>query len=250
MKPNAFTKLVATVAAFATLFSASDALANSLSRDRYEEQYETASPDLLRLEYDDWKGFNDLINKERKLMNAVDLPLVDLSKLRWQGGVNDVEVYFINEGAGYRNQLFYSTDGGETKEIIFDDISSPNSILRNSNGPLSLGQGVSLGNFVGDTFIEFFLKSNGANGGRNFFGFDPTENPDAFPHVLAYEIEDFILIGFEDLWNGGDKDYNDTVFVVRGVTDADAVDVPEPATAFALLGLVALGTARVRRDRN
>jgi hypothetical protein len=249
MKLNTLTGLVATAATtLATLFSASSAFANSLNYSQYEAQYQNSSSDLLRLDYDNWKTFNDLINKERKLTNAVDLPMVDLNKLRWQGGVNDVEVFFINEGAGYRNQLFYSTDSGATKEIIFDDISSPNSILKNSNGPLSLGQGVNLGNFAGDTFIEFFLKSNGKNGGQNFFGFDPTNNPDGFPHVLAYEIDDFIMIGFEDLWNGGDKDYNDTVFVVRGVTDDNVADVPEPATALALLGITALGTTRIRRS--
>ncbi|MEM9541531.1 MAG: DUF4114 domain-containing protein [Cyanobacteria bacterium P01_E01_bin.42] len=249
MKLNVLTGLFAAVTAIATAFPASDAMAYSISRDTYDTQYENASDDLMRLEYDQWKLFNDLVNTERNLMDAVDLPTVDLAQLRWDGGVNDVEVYFINEGAGYRNQLFYSTDDGETKEIIFDDISSPNSILRNSDGPLSLGQGVNLGNFQGDTFIEFFLKSNGRNGGQNFFGFDPADNPDNFPHVLAYAFEDFVLIGFEDLLNGGDKDYNDTVFVVRGVTDSP-VGVPEPATTVALLGIGALGMTRIRRSQS
>lgn len=247
MKLKVLSSLFAAATAVATLFSASNAMANSISRDRYDAQYENASDDLMNLEYDQWKIFNDLINKERKLMDAIDLPTVDLANLRWEGGAKDVEVYFINEGAGYRNQLFYSTDSGTTKEIIFDDVSSPNSILKNSNGPLSLGQGVNLGNFEGETYIEFFLKSNGKNGGQNFFGFDPTKNPDGFPHVLAYAIDDFVLIGFEDLWRGGDKDYNDTVFVVRGVTD-NLVEVPEPATAFALLGITALGMTRIRRS--
>ncbi|MBP0021080.1 MAG: DUF4114 domain-containing protein [Cyanobacteria bacterium SBLK] len=249
MKLNVLSGLLTAITAIATVFSASDAMANSVSRDTYDAQYESASDDFMHLEYDQWKLFNDLINKERNLMDAIDLPTVDLANLRWEGGVNDVEVYFINEGAGYRNQLFYSTDSGTTKEIIFDDISSPNSILRNSDGPLSLGQGVSLGDFEGETYIEFFLKSNGKNGGQNFFGFDPTENPDGFPHVLAYTIDDFVLIGFEDLWNGGDKDYNDTVFVVRGVTDSP-IPVPEPTTTLALLGITALGATRIRRSHS
>ncbi|WP_424094627.1 hypothetical protein [Moorena producens] len=44
-------------------------------------------------------------------------------------------------------------DGGKTKEIVFDDVSSPLSILPNHDGSLALGQGVNLGNFAGNTFI-------------------------------------------------------------------------------------------------
>ncbi|NES84377.1 MAG: hypothetical protein F6K10_24850 [Moorea sp. SIO2B7] len=95
------------------------------------------------------------------MINQEDLPEIDFNFLRWESGANDVEVFFINEGAGFRNQLFYSVDNGNSKEIVFDDVSSPLSILPNDDGLLALGQGVNLGNFVGDTFIEFFIKSDG-----------------------------------------------------------------------------------------
>ncbi|MDB9313850.1 DUF4114 domain-containing protein [Spirulina sp. CS-785/01] len=241
MKFKTFTGFIAVATAAATLFSVTGASAQSISQEKYDQQYEN-NADQLRLDYEDWKTFNDLINKERKLMDAIDLPKVDLSKLRWEGGVNDVEVYFINEGAGYRNQLFYSTDGGDNKTKIFDDLSSPNSILKNSDGPLSLGEGRDLGDFEGDTFIEFFLKSNGKNGGDHFFGFDSAENPDNFDHLIGYEMDDFVVLGFEDLWNGGDKDYNDTVFAVQGVTT-----VPEPAS---VLGILGVGGVMLLRRRN
>jgi len=217
-----------------------------VSQEKYDAQYAGDAGSLLHLSYDDWAKFNAVINIERKGLNVDDLPMVDLGALRWAGGVQDVEVYFINEGAGYRNQLYYSVDSGASKEVIFDDVSSPLSILSNSNGPLRLGQGESLGSFEGNTFIDFFLKTNGKNNPNNpFLGFDAAQNPDNLQHVLGYSFGDYVLLAFEDIIGGGDKDYNDTVFVVKGVTDQPA-SVPEPTTVLGVLGAGALLVLRRR----
>ncbi|NJO19569.1 MAG: DUF4114 domain-containing protein [Spirulinaceae cyanobacterium RM2_2_10] len=110
---------------------------------------------------------------------------------------------------------------------------------------MALGQGVSLGNFEGNTFIDFFLKSNGKNGGETFLGFDAAENPSGLQHILGYNFGEYVLLAFEDIINGGDKDYNDTVFVVKGVTD-EPESVPEPAAVLSLLGV---GAAMILRRR-
>ncbi len=250
MNSKRLTGLVASATVAATLAMSSTATAQ-VTETKYDAQYKDAPSDLLRLDYATWASFNALINNEQKGLAVGDLPELDLSLLRWAGGVQEVEVYFINEGAGYRNQLFYSVDGGETKDMIFGDVSSKLSILPNSDGPLRLGEGVSLGNFAGDTFLEFFVKSNGYNGGQHFLGFDPDKNPgksQGLQHVLGYGIGDFVILAFEDILGGGDKDYNDVVFAVRGVTVAapSPEPVPEPA---AIVGLLGAGVMLVLRRR-
>lgn len=238
--------LMALVATTASVLTAQSASAQ-VTQTKYDEQYTTAPSDLLRLDFQTWNMFNSVVNVERQKLSTLERPQADLSKLRWGGGVQDVEVFFINEGASYRNQLFYSVDGGTSKNMIFGDISSPLSILSNSNGPLKLGQGSSLGSFTGNTFIDFFVKSDGANGGQNYLGFDPDQNPGSskgLSHVIGYTFGDYLLLGFEDIIGGGDLDFNDVVFVVKGVTTS--ASVPEPSL---MIGLIATGAMALLRKR-
>ena len=58
-------------------------------------------------------------------------------------------------------------------------------------------------------------------------------------HPSAVEGSPYLILGFEDLYNGGDKDYNDLVFAVDiGATNVKYLANPEPAQIFmaALLG--------------
>ncbi|NEO37562.1 MAG: DUF4114 domain-containing protein [Moorea sp. SIOASIH] len=266
MKYKLLSGLMATATVLGVLCSANEASASTngsdVSQQEYDQQYSNSGNDLPKLTYEEWQHFNDIVNPERVRIDQLDLPEIDFDNLRWESGANDVEVFFINEGAGFRNQLFYSVDGGNIKEIVFDDVSSPLSILPNGDGPLALGQGVNVGNFAGNTFIEFFLLSDGYNGGHNYFGFDPQENPDGFNHLLGYEVEfggdKFVMLGFEDDWisqqahESGDQDFNDVVFVVKGLTDtppgspSGSVSTPEPGTivgtlfAFGVMGLTSV----------
>jgi hypothetical protein len=186
---------------------------------------------------------------------------LDASKLFWNG-VDPVEVYFINEGAAYRNQLLYSAydDLGNLKksEMIFSDISSKDSILRESNGALALGQGVNLGGFTGPTQLDFSIISDGfrlakpgpnatakqmqkyeAELAKRTLGTDSSQNYNGLQHVVAFQHNDWIILGFEDIVGGGDLDYNDVVFAVRGIQEgAPVADVPEPS---AILGMVLVG---------
>ena len=245
MNTKLLTGLIAATTTFTTLFGAVSAQAApgpSVSEEQYNQQYDGVSEELLRLDYDTWKDFNYLVNDETNNISD-SLTTVDLNTLRWEDGVEDVEVYFINEGALFRNQLFFSTDGVnlENAEIVFDDVASPLSILAEEDGPLALGQGKSLGSFEGDTFLEFFIKADGANPNRTsplIFGFEPEDSSDGLQHLIGYEVGEYVLLGFEDIEGGGDLDYNDVVFAVKGVTGETAVDVPEPTTA---LGLGLLG---------
>ncbi|NEO47361.1 MAG: DUF4114 domain-containing protein [Moorea sp. SIO4A3] len=272
MKYKLLSGLMATGTVLGVLCSVNQASANTnVSQQDYNQQYSNSGNDVPKLTYEQWQYFNGFVNDERLGINQGDLPQINFDSLRWESGANDVEVFFINEGAGFRNQLFYSVDDGNSQEIVFDDVSSPLSILPEEDGPLALGQGVNLGNFAGDTFIEFFILSDGYNGGHNYFGSNREEisnefnldgfNRDGFNHLLGYEVEfggeKFVMLGFEDDWISeqanlsGDQDFNDVVFVVKGLTHtpnppSGSVSTPEPGTlvgtlfAFGVMGLTSV----------
>lgn len=128
-----------------------------------------------------------------------------------------VRVYFVNEGAGYRNTLGFSTSlaGSNTpgeRFIIFPDVSDGS-----IGGPVTieLGDWVQLGDYPAGTQFEFFIVRDAVNGGRHVFTNKDHLNPDGIQHLAAWLLGDrYVLLGFEDLFNGGDLDYNDVVAVV------------------------------------
>ncbi|MGD1902005.1 MAG: DUF4114 domain-containing protein [Geitlerinemataceae cyanobacterium] len=77
-----------------------------------------------------FQTFNSLVNSERLQLTDSEVALqeLDVESLTWAGGVSPVEVFFINEGAGHRNQLLYTVNDGE-QQMIFDDIASTESGL-------------------------------------------------------------------------------------------------------------------------
>lgn len=128
-----------------------------------------------------------------------------------------VRVYYVHEGAGYRNTLGYSTSlaGSNTpgtRHIIFPDVSDGT-----WGGPVLLDDGdwVELGDFPAGTQFEFFIVRDAVNGGREIFTNKDELNPDGIQHLAAWLLGDrYVLLGFEDIVGGGDLDYNDVVFVV------------------------------------
>ncbi|NJL85236.1 MAG: PEP-CTERM sorting domain-containing protein [Leptolyngbyaceae cyanobacterium SM1_1_3] len=57
------------------------------------------------------------------------------------------------------------------------------------------------------------------------------------------------MLAYEDIYNGGDQDYNDVVIAVKGLFDtADTADVPEPGSVLALLGLGLVGAVVKRKQ--
>jgi hypothetical protein len=208
-------------------------------------------------------SITDLINKNlseyHKFDKAGSLAL-DPSKLR-MSVESSARVYFVGEGAGYRNTLGFNTIVSEaapttaltkTAEIIFPDASSTVSTYnpdaktqRTANAPLLPGDFVELGKFKAGSMLDFFLVADGANGGKNVWTDSVKRNSDGINHLIAFAMpgSPYLVMAFEDLAGGGDRDYNDVVFAV----DIGAINVqrllstPEPATwALALsLGAVA-----------
>ena len=120
-------KLLLSTAAIAGVAAvAAPASALSLKSEQYGNLFET---------------FNSMVNTERLHLadSEISLHELDVESLRWSGGADSVDVFFINEGAGHRNQLFYSANGGEN-HIIFDDIASTESILSETQGNLDRRQ--------------------------------------------------------------------------------------------------------------
>ncbi|WP_353567098.1 DUF4114 domain-containing protein [Haloferula sargassicola] len=171
-----------------------------------------------------------------------------------------VRVYFVSDGAGYSNTLGFTaadlSTGETTTQLIFPDASSENtyytnlSRLSNSNAlrdnaaPLVPGDFVDLGKVSTSSVLDFFLIADGANGGTQIYGTDASANPDLLSHIVAFALEDspFLLIGFEDVYGGGDLDFNDLVIAVDiGAAKVAHLANPEPATWLMMGALAGAG---------
>ncbi|MBE9029145.1 DUF4114 domain-containing protein [filamentous cyanobacterium LEGE 11480] len=171
---------------------------------------------------------------------------------------HNVKVSFVNEGAGYRNQLGFETTGTTSGTgALFTDIACSGAGCQGDWGgnTLNLGDTVKMGTVKGGTQLDFFLRGNGYNWGDNAYtyGTQSADNPDGLQHVVSYTYGDrYLVLGFEDLYGDGtskqgkfnkksDRDFNDTVFVVdigeANVRYLNGEDVPEPAAAAALIGV-------------
>lgn len=222
-------------------------------------------------------GFNDAPYQKYVQKERIEIPdsgqyLLDPTKLFLKYDYN-VTASFINEGAGYRNQLAFSSTGAtSTSGLLFNDLSCSNAkgsgcIMGSGEGKLKLGDSVSVGKIKGGSQLDFFLRADGFNRGTNanIFGTQTTMNADKLQHAVAYAVDNrYLLIGFEDLYgaknaSGGknehsDRDFNDTVFVVdigeKNFKDLTGQKVPEPSVTLSLLGLGAAGLVMRRRRQN
>jgi hypothetical protein len=226
---------------------------------------DAASSDFQRNELPVLLNFvNDNLS-ERQALQDISAVSLDPQALRLHQD-SSVRVYFLSEGAGYRNTLGYTAEDLNGEEIvgetvIFPDASSANVYLenpadapaniRNGSTPLVPGDFVDLGVYDSGSLIDFFLVANGANGGDFVYTADADTNPDLMEHVVAFAVEGspYLMIGFEDLFGGGDRDYNDLVFAVDiGTANVDYLAQPEPALAAMIGGLIWVGFWLYRRS--
>ena len=87
-----------------------------------------------------------------------------------------------------------------------------------------------------DTFLD-------ANTGAEIVGRGVIQLNGIGNNGRAAVLDGSIIVAFEDLMNGGDRDYNDNIFRFSG-----GVTVPEPGTLMLLgMGLLGMALGRLRR---
>jgi len=146
---------------------------------------------------------------------------------------------FLGSDAGYFNRIFLETPGNGLGEIF--------------NKSSLIGAEVNLGDFLAGTELVFRLHVD--NTGLDFYSGEGINNPDGLPHLLAtstFVNESglyYTELGFEDLYGGGDKDYNDFSLNLSNVVDPPG-QVPEPLTITLLgLGLAGIGYRQHRSKK-
>jgi len=167
---------------------------------------------------------------------------------------------FMGHTAGFTNELY-----------VFDisDLTTPLAVTGTAG---TLGQGmifnnqtsvvgtqVNLGAFAAGTELVFGIYVQ--NTGMTYYMGPAARNPDGIAHAAIdngllpqfppYGVipAGFVGVGFEDIFLGGDFDYDDLGFAFNNVRTRAAV--PEPVTLSLLaLGLAGLGARRMRQRRD
>jgi hypothetical protein len=264
MNKNQLKKLIAAAVTVTGVFSAvAPASASTFSWGDWTKTYEVQDKSTND------SGFQSLISEYQKYVQPESLAIpedklnkLDPTKLRLKNDSN-VRIWFLNEGATFKNQLAYEAVKGSDsqKGLLFNDVSCDISQAANSvcqigenPGTLDIGDYVEIGQVTGGSQLNFFIKADGFNNPDGpVYGADATKNPDLLEHLVAYEIDDYLLLGFEDLPGpegpSSDRDFNDVMFVVDVGKD-NIESVPEPATAMALLAAAAAGVMTLRRREN
>lgn len=107
--------------------------------------------------------FQSLVQQERIELKGSNQQKVDPNRLSLKYAYNPW-AFFINEGAGFKNQLAYQATGGTNQSgLLFNNISSQQSILKEKDGVLNLGDGVNMGQMAAGTQLDFGLRANGWN---------------------------------------------------------------------------------------
>lgn len=147
------------------------------------------------------------------------------------GNTGEVVATFLGHTAAYSNDLYFSTDSVNWTWVFNNHSTAP-------------GTTQSLGSFTAGTELFFSIFVN--NTGDTFYSGAGSNNADGLVHVATEVMGDVTHVGFEDLYGGGDLDYDDVRYSFQNITA-----VPEPETwAMMLAGLGMAGLASRRRRRS
>ncbi|MES2579507.1 MAG: DUF4114 domain-containing protein [Pseudomonadota bacterium] len=166
------------------------------------------------------------------LVSAVESQnLIPTSNSLYVATAGEVFVTFLSKTAAYSNDLFL--------------VGSSDLILNNQTA--EIGSTYSLGSFQAGTELIFKIAINGLT--DVFYNGAANRNFDEIEHTTYQQQGNLIIVGFEDIAFGGDRDYDDLVFSVSNVSVGNPVTpVPEPEMAGMLMvGLGLLGFAKRRK---
>jgi hypothetical protein len=121
----------------------------------------------------------------------------------------DVVVTFDSNDAVYMSELFLDGAYGDELGVLFN------------NKTTAVGSSKNLGSFEAGTELVFklFVRETG----DAFYTGDDSRNLDSLVHAVAFDRGEQVLIGFEDVFGGGDLDYNDLMFAFSNVSGHDEV---------------------------
>lgn len=183
--------------------------------------------------------------------NNVSRGNTDFSKLTLDKDYS-VRVYFVGDGASWKNSLGVYTNGEGTVQdvlktdakLIFPDVSTNNNVRSNGN-PLGVGDFVDLGQYKAGEKLDFFLIARGATNPSQIYSTDMSLNRDGMVHALNFSNRgsSYLLIGFEDIHGLGDRDYNDALIAV----EYKWLNAPEPSLA--MMGAFCLSVLTFKRNR-
>jgi hypothetical protein len=168
--------------------------------------------------------------------NAQATPILG-QPVYYEGG--SVEVTVLAADAYFTSNLYLFS----TISPLFIAVSSDvGKVVTLSNLP-------SLGVAVGDELLFGIIVNNT---GDKFVTGPASRNPDNFAHAIIDYFDtptgDVALFGFEDLWGGGDKDFNDANFLASGGIGVVTPRIPEPASMVLLFfGLAGVAWVSARK---